>query len=318
MNKLRLFLVLITVIGPISVNAQLFWQISGNGLEKPSFLFGTHHVIDKDSIHNFQAILEFCGMADAVVGEIDMNDPSMQAKIMQGATLTEGSLKDLMSPEEYALIDTEFKQLMGYGLEPFNKMKPMMLISVYTMMSYMKAMNMTRQPEGVDLLFQKKAKEMGHKVLALETTEEQIELLFNAIPVQRQIELFVKGIKEKDKNIEQIKKLDSAYMSEDLARIEAIGDGEDWTPEERALMVDKRNLNWFDKLPALMAEQSCFIAVGCLHLIGETGLINQLKKAGYTVSPGISFIYAFSVVVHAASFAVPFASAPDVQQTLTF
>jgi uncharacterized protein len=32
-----------------------------------------------------------------------------------------------------------------------------------------------------------------------------------------------------------------------------------------------------------LAKQSCFVAVGCMHLVGETGLLAQLKKAGYKV-----------------------------------
>ena len=34
-----------------------------------------------------------------------------------------------------------------------------------------------------------------------------------------------------------------------------------------------------------MQSKSCFIAVGAGHLAGENGLINLLKKQGYTVEP---------------------------------
>jgi hypothetical protein len=209
-------------------------------------------------------------------------------KIMQGASLTEGTLKDLMSEEDYALVDTEFKQTMGYGLEPLNKMKPMLLTSIYTVMAYMKATGMDKQPEAVDMLFQKKAKEKGLKVLGLETADKQVSLLFNSIPVKRQVELLVQCVREKDESIDQINQLNKAYLAGDLKQIESIGDGEDWTPEEKLLIVDQRNLDWASQLPGLMTEQSCFVAVGCLHLVGESGLINQLTKAGYKVE-GVVF-----------------------------
>jgi uncharacterized protein YbaP (TraB family) len=37
-----------------------------------------------------------------------------------------------------------------------------------------------------------------------------------------------------------------------------------------------------EKLPALMKKQSLFVAMGALHLVGQTGLVNQLRKKGYT------------------------------------
>ena len=37
------------------------------------------------------------------------------------------------------------------------------------------------------------------------------------------------------------------------------------------------------KLKSLPPEKSCFIAVGCMHLVGESRLINLLKNSGYTV-----------------------------------
>ena len=39
------------------------------------------------------------------------------------------------------------------------------------------------------------------------------------------------------------------------------------------------------QLPRLMKEGAAFVAVGALHLIGETGLVSQLRQQGYTVTP---------------------------------
>jgi uncharacterized protein YbaP (TraB family) len=50
-------------------------------------------------------------------------------------------------------------------------------------------------------------------------------------------------------------------------------------------LVDKRNNNWIPKLVDLFSKKSCFVAVGAGHLAGENGLINLLKKQGYTVEP---------------------------------
>lgn len=285
-KQILLFTIFLLVFG-WSSNAQLFWKVSGNGLAKTSYLFGTHHIIEKSKIKNFDKILEICGQTDAAVGELILSDPTMQSKLMQGAMMQEGTIKDLVSPEDYILLDNEFKQLLGAGMDQLGKMKPMMLSTLYTIMVYMKTKNMTTQPEAVDKIFQNKSAEKGKKVMGLETVEDQIEVLFNKIPLKRQAEMLVKGIKEKNKGLEVLDKLNNVYVLGDLKQIAALVKEEqgDMTDEEMAMFVDTRNNNWMKKLPSLMSQQSCFIAVGCLHLTGETGLLNQLKKSGYKLEP---------------------------------
>ena len=50
-------------------------------------------------------------------------------------------------------------------------------------------------------------------------------------------------------------------------------------------MLDARNLNWINKIDGLISTKKCFVIVGALHLYGENGLINLLKKRGYKVKP---------------------------------
>ena len=59
------------------------------------------------------------------------------------------------------------------------------------------------------------------------------------------------------------------------------------TEEENAVLLDNRNLDWVKQIPGLMKKNSCFIAVGALHLPGEKGLISLLRKEGYQVKPVI-------------------------------
>ena len=287
MNK-RIFLVaLIALFISLSANAQLFWKVSGNGLTKPSYLFGTHHLIDKEQIKNFDKILAICTQSDAVVGEMDMSDVTgMQMKMMQGGMLQGVTCKELMSPEDYTLADNEFTALMGVGMAQLGAMKPMMLNTIYSMTVYFKANNLTKQPDAVDIIFQKTAKGNNKKVIGLETVEQEMDALFNSLPLKRQAEVLIKDMKEKQKGIEILKKLNECYLAGDLAKIEALDKEDDsMTPEEKKPMIENRNNNWLKQLPSLMTAQSCFIAVGCQHLVGEVGLIKQLKKAGYIVEP---------------------------------
>ena len=269
----------------VSVHAQLLWKVSGNGLSKPSYLFGTHHLIERDQIIGFDKILDLAGKQDAVVGEMDMGHMlSMQIKMMKGMMMKDSTIKELVSEADYALVDAELKDVMKMGLNKLGKMKPMMVSTMYSLMLYTKINNLKKQPEAVDILFQKKARKQKKRVIGLETIEQQMDIMLNSIPLKRQAYLLVKGVKEKEKGVELLKKMNEVYLAGDLQKIEALNnEDDDMTADEKKIMIDNRNANWINQLNALIPTTSCFVAVGCIHLVGENGLIGQLKKSGYTV-----------------------------------
>lgn len=286
MKKRLLIVSIFFFIAYYSANAQLFWKITGNGLQKTSYLFGTHHVIDMEHIKDFDKIYAISGQTDAVVGELDINDSTMQEKMMQASTMKNETIKDLLSPEDFELADNEFKQLLGVGMDKLGKFKPAMLNTLYAVALFMNVMEIDKQPEAIDILFQKNARTHGKVVIPLETAEFQFNILYNTFSLKRQAEMLIKDIREKQKDIEIIKQMNSFYLAGDMDKMEKLDKEDDnMAPEERYLIMDKRNANWLKQLPVLMNTQSCFVAVGFLHLIGEKGLINQLKKAGYTVEP---------------------------------
>ena len=84
MKKAKLSFLVLFLFLLASVHAQLFWKISGNGLQKPSYLFGTHHLIEKERVPDFDKITAFIPQTEAVVGEMDMsNQLKMQLKMMK-------------------------------------------------------------------------------------------------------------------------------------------------------------------------------------------------------------------------------------------
>jgi uncharacterized protein len=284
-NKSVLVLIFIVFIA-VNAQGQLLWKISGNGLNKSSYLFGTHHLIDKELIPQFDSIMAVCGQSGAVVGEMDLKTPGMQKKMMQGAVMKGKKMKDLVSASDYQLLDTEFKSVMGVGMSVLGSFKPMMLMSMHQLVLYLKSTGSKKQPTAVDDLFQKQARAAKKKVIGLETLETQMNILFNNISLERQAEILLYEVREKEQMLTELKELNSVYISGDLEKMKELDvDDESMNPEERKMLVDDRNLNWIKQLPVLLKEQSCFVAVGCLHLVGDNGLINQLRLKGYTVEP---------------------------------
>jgi uncharacterized protein len=287
MKSKTLSLVLAFSALSFSLNAQLMWKISGNGLGRPSYLFGTHHLIDKAQIKGFDKALAIAKESDAVVGEMNMTDmAAVQTKLMQASLLSGKTCKELYSPQDYAFLDKEFKALLGTGLDQLGVMKPMALNTIYILYSYLKQAGATKQPEAVDIIFQNEARQNGKKIMGLETPEYQAEVLFNSSTIERQAEVLLKQVKEKGNYAEMMNKLNEAYLQGDFVKAEELEKGDDsMNPEERLALITNRNSNWVKLLPDLMKQQTCFIAVGFLHLVGDTGLVNQLEKSGYTLEP---------------------------------
>ncbi|MBV8391009.1 MAG: TraB/GumN family protein, partial [Mucilaginibacter sp.] len=48
-------------------------------------------------------------------------------------------------------------------------------------------------------------------------------------------------------------------------------------------LLKNRNIKWIKEMPEIMQKQATFIAVGAAHLVGDYGLINQLRLKGYIV-----------------------------------
>lgn len=286
MNTRSIHLLLFMLLLSFGVQGQLLWKISGNGLSKTSYLFGSHHLIDKDKIPQFDSILAVCSQTDAVVSEMDLKTPGMQKKMMKGSVMKGKKIKDLVSASDYQLLDTEFKSVMGLGMSMLGSFKPMMLMTMHQVMLYMKSSGVKKQPVAVDELFQKQARTAKKKVIGLETLEFQMNMLFDSFTLERQAEILMYEVRDKDQMLSELKKLNDVYVSGDLEKMKAMDvDDESMTPEERRRLIDDRNMNWIKQLPALFKERSCFVAVGCMHLVGETGLINQLRLNGYTVEP---------------------------------
>ena len=287
MKKKNLLLALLALCFTFSTHAQLFWKVSGNGLTKPSYLFGTHHLIEKEKIDNFDKALAYIPQTDVVVGEMDLSNMlGMQLKMLKVVFMKDTTIKQLLNPEEYKLVDIQMKEVVGKGLDKLGKMKPVLLSTLYDAKLYMNRYNLKKEPEAVDQVFQKAGKKAKKKIIGLETAEQQINILLNSMPLKRQAEQLVQVVKDKDKTIDSYKKLNESYLAGDLKRMSELSTDENqMTPAEKKALIVDRNNNWLVQLKALIPEKSCFVAVGCMHLADKEGLIQQLRNIGYTVEP---------------------------------
>lgn len=279
-----LLLILPFLIGQKTVQAQkgentLLWKISGNGLSESSYLYGTMHVSDKRAFDWVDRSMPYFKQCSQFAMELDPNnvDPVAMMEMMK---LESGTLTDLYSKEDYEKLRTHFQEEMHVDIKSFDQFKPFFLYSLVAQSQFGSDMS-----EAVDLYFNKQAIAAGKTVHGLETLEEQMGAI-NSMELEEQAEMLLSYATEKRKSDKSSKKLMKLYMKGDLNGMMALTEdsdemGEDF--EQEFLVV--RNERMADRIPAVLEKGPTFVAVGALHLPGETGLINLLRKAGYTVEP---------------------------------
>lgn len=272
------------------VSAQVLYKVEGNGLTEPSYIFGTHHLAPLSMIETFGATEPF-NQSKQVIGEIDMTQDQMAMSMaMQPHMMApaDSTLSKVISPEDFAIINEEFKKwspMPGVDLTMFDMMKPMVATTMVAVGMSSQAMPGFNPQEQLDTYFQTQGKAEGKTIVPLETVEEQAVILYDTTPIAHQAEALVEMLKDPSEAIQSVKELTEAYNAGDLAKMLELSEKEDEHPEFMLALLDRRNANWLTKLPELLKQAPSFIAVGALHLAGDQGIIEGLRKLGYTVTP---------------------------------
>ncbi len=276
-------IVLLFIYAAVPVSAQqqnsLMWEISGNGLQKSSYVFGTIHMICKEDFFMPSVVTEKFKTSDKVFLEMDMDDPAMQMKMMKLATLSGGqSLKKIFG-DDYKIVDSFFKANSQFPLVMFNGFKPMMVMSLMYL-----EMLPCEQHESYEQSFIALAREEKKDIQGLETIEDQMKV-FDDIPDSIEAKNIIKMIREYEQQKQQFADMVKVYKEQNLNKlIESIEGSPDLMNAEEALLT-RRNNNWIPVMEANMKEGGCFFAVGAAHLPGTNGVLELLKKAGYKVKP---------------------------------
>ena len=267
----------------------LLWKISGNKLEQPSYLFGTHHLVPLSFLDSIAGLDQAFMATEQTIGELDMNNlGELQMELMMASLMPEGeSYDDLMNEDDRNLLDETLKEYVGVGLNQFGQMKPAMLNTLLSVMMYKKMYPSDEEGLSMDEHFQKEARDRYRQTLGLESVQDQIDVLFGSQPIERQAESLICTIKNMDYGKKQMDRLMTAYYAQDLTAMAELYEEDDpnnpcpSTEDEKDELNKNRNEKWMEKLPEMMSKKPSFIAVGCLHLVGDDGLINRLRKEGY-------------------------------------
>ncbi len=285
----RLIYLFIFTVTAFTVQAQLLWKVTGNNLKKPSYIFGTHHLIPASYLDSIQGVYKCFNNCDVVVGEVIINSVDAGDVILKKALLPKDkTIRDYVTDEEYKLIDNELNNILKIKLSKLSTLKPYYLLMMYELESYKNIMKNEDEIQ-IDSYFQLVANDKNKSVVGLETIDKQLELLYDSIDLNRQAQMLVETVRNKDSIKNDVLLLEKLYKAGDLDGLLALAGKEnnisDLNSTEYRMFVDDCNANWAKQLPLLMEKNSCFIAVGAMHLAGDKGILQLLRKFGYVVKP---------------------------------
>jgi len=278
---------LIFIFNSFAVKGQkpesVLWKISGKDLKRSSYLLGTFHNAPYQTFTDFPELKSLIKQCEFGVLEKDENSIGNVAD----AAIVTPPLDSIFTPKEYALVDSFFTNSPFGSIKPHNnEASPEAMFQVVMML---KQKNTRKQEMQFDDYIHRFLRDsLGRKTFGLDEPKQMAkeEAKTN---YRRTAELIVYAISHDfdvysivPKNVFDFN-LYVTSLKSDMKLEKKLGNSE-MEEAVRGLTVERNQL-WLPKIVSKVNEASCFIAVGLGHLQYQTGLIQLLRREGYTLKP---------------------------------
>lgn len=283
MKKLLLSITLVLLVCTQSRAESSVWKIQKD--ESVMYLGGTFHLLRPSDFPLPPEFEKAYKASELLVFETDLgefNKTSVQQKMMAKAVYGDGSTIDKhLSAKTYKLLD-EYCTSSGISLSQLKHFKPSIIAVTLASIELAK---FGVAKEGVDSFFHKLATQDKKGIEGLETIDQQIQYvvgmgegnedayitlsLQDLKSIRRDYDTMVDAWKKGD-----VKKLDALFIAELKTKM----------PKLYKELLTDRNKNWLPMIEAYhQTPEKEFILVGAGHLVGSDGIIEALKRKGYTV-----------------------------------
>lgn len=281
MKRFIIFLLSVLTLSVSSAQKQssLLWKISGKNLKKPSYIFGTFHLLCADDLQLPDTLQSIIHQSKQVFFEIKMDDPDMYRKVQKIIVMKDGhKLNDFISAKDYDSLSAFFQNKTKIPLNFVATYKPYLLVPLL----YQSMLGCT--PIAFELELQKISKKDSTPVYGLETVEFQMQL-FDSIPYEQQAKMLLKNLYEFEQSKKDLQKMVAVYKRKNIEEIKnSVKNDKDFNKYEEVLLTS-RNRNWIPLIANAAYLMPSFFAVGAGHLGGENGVLNLLQQKGYTITP---------------------------------
>jgi len=273
------------LIGLFSMNAaaqssgsSLLWEISGNGLARPSYLYGTFHMLCANDYTISEVIKQKLLGTRKLYLEVDITKPGIQQELMMQLKLTETTL-DKELGADFQQVDQAFQKITGISLNMFKQFKPFVSTSMLTLQTL-------DCPDKIqtETILSGIAKNAKIGIEGLETVADQVAAI-NAQPLDSQLHAFKKMVLEFDFSKKEMRELVRVYQMNHTDSIYAYMKNQSMSNDFEQHMLIRRNRNWIPKMIAAIHDAPAFFAVGAGHLGGQEGVLSLLRDKGYQLKP---------------------------------
>ena len=290
-------------------NPGWLWEISGNGLEQKSFLFGTCHgdgiSFTDEEIYSITGLSDALDEAQTVFFEADAKTDEQNGSNEELKQL----YRRIINPgPEYMMPEGVFYKPLFDSVAHFNEVNKFMSHE-------MKDVEYWKKTPGywcIRLSMHEEAVNRGKETGGLETTSSVMGMIMSmytdtkyidTLSMKEQAKIIYKLVhRMNNDSILQFPKLHEAYLENDTCKFyQFLGEFEEeltkWNEEvygngmkdkrdyQSEYLLRNRNEAWIPVIKENIAKQPCLIAVGCRHLLNDDGLIAMLRREGYTVEP---------------------------------
>lgn len=256
----------------------MLWKIEGNGIDKPSYLFGTIHALCASDFEIKEKVTKAFNSTSNLVLEVNTTDPK-EMEAMQKMMVSDVTLSSRLNETEQKEANDILTSQMGFTLERAGKLSPSGLMSIAI------AGAMKCPPTEIKFFegeLTTMAKAQNKPVTGLETIGSQSKVMEKSYSLPE----ILHQIKIKSEYAQIMADMARYHKEENLPALsKTIKDERFMNATAEKYMLTERNTEWVKKIPAIIKKESTFFAVGAAHLYGKNGVIELLKQLGYKVTP---------------------------------
>lgn len=285
------FIALVVFLGSLSASGQskpvakypsLFWEISGNGLSRPSYLFGTMHVSSKLVFHLSDSFYLALKSVDAVA--LELNPDTWQGELVNLNRLKQNYADFIQTPRGDYLTENSFR-ISKYDdqLKAALSSEPTIVNSL--MYRSYKEKEDFEEDTFLDLYIYQTGKKLGKRATAVEDYFETEKIVLQAYADMAKEKKKKKIDTDGESRYDIQEKIQDAYRRGDLDLMDSLDRLLDRSEAFMEKFLFKRNEIQANSIDTIMKKSSLFVGVGAAHLPGPRGVIELLRKMGYNLRP---------------------------------
>lgn len=260
----------------------LLWEITGNGLSKPSYLFGTMHVSSKMVFHLSDSFYLALKSVDAVA--LELNPESWQGEMVNMNRIKENYIDFVQAPRGDYLNENSFR-IARYDEELKAAMSSEPTIVNSLLYRSYKEKEDFEEDTFLDLYIYQTGKKLGKRATGVEDYFETEKIVMQAYSdmakEKKQRSLDTEG----ESRYDILEKTQDAYRRGDLDLMDSLDRMMDRSDAFTEKFLFKRNGIQARSIDTIIKKSSLFVGVGAAHLPGARGVIELLRKMGYRLRP---------------------------------